>query len=126
MTNGPLSRRLFIAKAAPLIAATTMPAVLAEGLSSKPRERGETKSGSTVATGPRFEPVEHMRAILQHFATQAPDASRFMVQIGGTRETVGYAAYAYVSSWVPDARLRGGGYYRDDATELSRRSYCAC
>lgn len=63
-----------------------------------------------------------MRAIIRHFATQAPEAGRFMVQIGGAPEKFGYAAYAYVSTWVPDPRLRGGGYYRDDATELSRRS----
>jgi len=102
MTDSPLSRRLFIAKAAPLIAATTMPAVIGQAAP--------------------VDPVEHMRAIMRHFDSMAPDAGRFMVQIGGTRETVGYAAYAYVSSWVTDTRLRGGGYWRDDATELSRRS----
>ena len=102
MPNSPLTRRLFIAKAAPLVAATTMPVNICQAAPA--------------------DPIEHMRAILQHFATQAPDAGRFMVQICGTPEKVGYAAYAYVSSWVPDARLRGGGYLRDDATELARRS----
>lgn len=114
MTDSPLSRRLFIAKAAPLIAAITMPAAIAGGFYPK-------LGKSPVASG--ADPIEHMRTIIRHFATLAPDdASRFMVQIGGTREKVGYAAYAYVSTWVPDARLRGGGYWRDDATELSRRS----
>lgn len=72
---------------------------------------------------PQLKPLEHVRAIVQHFAAQAPDgASRIMLQIGGTPEALGYIAHAFVSSQMPDARLRGGGYLRDDATELARRS----
>lgn len=90
MTDSPLSRRLFIAKAAALTASSD-------------------------------EPHQHMQAIVRHFAAMAPDgAGRLMIQIGGTPEAVGYVAHAYVSSWVPDARLRGGGLYVDEAIELAR------
>lgn len=62
-----------------------------------------------------------MQAIVRHFAAMAQDgAGRFMIRIGGTPETFGYVAHAFVSTWVPDARLRDGGVWRDDAIELAR------
>ncbi len=101
MTDRPITRRLFIAKAAPLVAAAAMPA-------------------ATSLAAPA-EPIEQMRAIVRHFAAMAPaDAGRLMLQIGGTPEAFGYVVHAYVSSWTPDARLRGGGLYREEAIELAR------
>lgn len=76
MTDSPLSRRLFIAKAAPLVVATTMQA-----------------AASLVAAA---EPVEHMRAIIHHFAGLAPDgADRIMLQVGGTPESFGYVVHVF-------------------------------
>lgn len=109
MTDSPLSRRLFIAKAAPLIAATAMPADIAGDFYPK---LGESPGANAV------DPIEHMRAIICHFAGLASDgADRIMLQVGGTPDSFGYVAHAFFSSWVPDARLR---LYRDEAAELAR------
>lgn len=115
MADRSLTRRLFIAKAAPLVAAATVPAAALAGDFCP-------ILGKSLAANPA-EPDEHMRAIVQHFTAQAPDsAGRITIQIGGTPQAFGYVAHAYISSWMPDARLRGGGFHREEAIELARVS----